>query len=333
MGPIEWQMKHLLYEYDLFSYRIDEHGKDKWRVGTDRGIFLLEKTYEHTAQLYFVAYWLHYLFHRGVRSVIPFCVTKYGEPYIATSEGIYLLYPWIEEANTVQSMPNWEAKVLKEVGRIHRISEQAKEKWRGYAPISLKQIKQRWENGITQIAVVETKQKEWRNELERNIIEDAGYVKQFAEWALQELNKATEKIEEKGLVRVLCHGRIHRRNIIVDTDHHFYFTRFERANFDTPVRDLAIFFRRYAPYYQWSIQKGREWLAAYEAERLLTEEERQLLSCYVLFPEKLVQIARNYMLDPNKKQKQQAGHYIQTWQKHLQLLPKMRRFAFAIARK
>lgn len=334
-GRMEWQAKHLLYEYDLFLRGIDWIRENEWKLDTDHGLFLLKKTDESPAQLYFVASWLHYLHSQGIQSIMPYCITKYGEACIREAEGTYVLQQWVTGAQPIHAIPNWESQVLREVARIHRISAQTDKGWDGYAPVSLEKIKGRWEDGIVHIKKL-AKESEGEGVspgLERTVKESAEHVQHFAEWAIQELEEAAEQIEESALVRVLCHGRIHRRNIIQGIDGQLYLTNFERANLDTPVRDLALFFRRYAPQCQWNIRKGREWLAAYEEERLLTEEERQLLSCYLLFPERLAQVARAYLRDRGEEREQNGRKLLKTWQKHLGFLPKMHQFAFAITQK
>ncbi|MMZ54867.1 Spore coat protein S [compost metagenome] len=335
MELVEWQVKHLLHDYDLYLYGIDEMEKNRWRIETNNGVFLLEKTGEHPTQLYFVASWLHYLYTQGVKSVVPFSVTKYGEPYIATKYGMYTLQPWIDETEAIWHVPEWEAKVLSEVGRIHQVSIQAQVRWRGYAPVSLEQIRQRWKNSIAQITLIAevAEQNHGAEVFEKMVKRSIEQVLHFAEYAVQELSEAAVRLEGRHLMRALCHGRIHRRNIIVGATGAFYITRFERANLDTPVRDLAIFFRRYAPRCEWSIRRGRKWLAAYEEENPLTEEERLLLSCYLLFPERLAHVARTYLNTAEGDREHNVQQWTQTWQKHLRLLSEMHQFALAIKQK
>ena len=335
MERMEWLAKHLLYEYDLFLHQIEERGKDTWRVDTNQGAFLLRRMYEHPVQLYFVASWLHYLYDRGIRSIIPFCVTKYGEPYVFVSGDRYALNLWIEEAEPIRSVPGWEARVLREVGRIHKVSQQAGERWRGYAPVSLEQVKRRWEDSINRMTVVaEAAGGAGRSmEFARTVRGSVEQISLFTDRAMRGLAEVAVKLEGKELARALCHGRLYRRNVIVGTSRKLYLTHFEHANFDVPIRDLAIFFRRYAPYYEWNIQKGQEWLAEYEAERPLTLEERQLLSCYLLFPERLMQLVWSHIRDSEEKREEHARRRTKTWQKHLRLLPKMHRFAFSVIQK
>lgn len=335
MELVEWQAKHLLHDYDLRLYGIDETEKNRWRVETDNGIFLLEKTDEHPTQLYFVASWLHYLYSQGIKSVVPFCVTKYGEPYIATRYGMYVLQPWIEETEAIWRVPEWETRVLREVGRIHQVSIRAQVRWQGYAPVSLEQIRQRWESSIAQVVLIAEMagQHHGTEVFGKMVKKNVEQFLHFAQYAVRELTDATARLERRPLMRVLCHGRIHRRNMIIGAGGAFYITRFERANLDTPVRDLAIFFRRYAPRCGWSIRRGRKWLAAYEEENPLTEEERLLLSCYLLFPERLAHVARTYWNTAGEDRGQSVQQWMQTWQKHLQLLSEMHQFALAIKQK
>jgi spore coat protein YsxE len=335
MKGIEWQAKHLLYEYDLFLHRLLPIGEDSWKVDTDRGSFFLKKTYEHPAQLYFVAYWLQYLHNCGIQSVTPFCMTKYGEPYIVTHEGIHILQPWIKEVKRIRNIPDWGARVLQEMARIHRVSEQAGEHWQGYAPVSLVQVQQRWTEGTRQISRIARVARRPGNTsfFARVVNENEEQVRQFAEWAEQELQEVMSNIAEDTLPQCLCHGRIHRRHVRVGRENQIYFTNFERANFDTPVRDLAIFFRRYGPGCEWNVQRGKRWLSAYEMERPLREEERRLLCCYLLYPERMAQVARTYWENREEEWEQKEQACIRSWRKHLRLLPKMRGFALAMAQK
>ncbi|AMA72095.1 MULTISPECIES: phosphotransferase [Aneurinibacillus] len=332
MENIEQRTKHVLHEYDLRLHNLVQEGQNRWKAETDCGSFWLEVTHEHPLQLNFVASWLRYLSARGVRSVIPFCLTKYGEPCVVTYEGTYLLLPWIEQIAMIKDLPDWDIKVLKEMARIHKISAEAGEQWRGYAPVSLRQVRQRWEEGIARIEEIAEAggKRKTASAFERAVRNSAEQVRQFAEWGIQELEKVAVSSDVLHLSRALCHGRVHSRNILVGAGRQIYFINFERANFDTPVRDVTLFFRRYGPAWEWRKGKGREWLYAYESERCLTKGERRLLACYLMYPERLMELARKYVRASKERREQMEQQQVLAWKKHLRLLPKMHEFALGI---
>ena len=126
-------------------------------------------------------------------------------------------------------------------------------------------------------------------------------------------------------ITTICHGRINRKNIVVGKNKKIYFINFEKATIDTHVKDLALFFRRYAPYIQWDPAVGHDWLVGYNQRFPLTHGEKLLLGCYLLFPEKVI----SEVLQHGKSSLfQQKGFY--QWQKKVEELRGIERFVKTI---
>ncbi|WP_047150603.1 phosphotransferase [Aneurinibacillus tyrosinisolvens] len=327
---MERQAKHFLREYDATLLEMQQITGKLWRLETDRGTFALKETRESPEQLYFVANWLYFLHTAGVRSVIPFQITKYGEPYILTRQGIYMLRPWVQSGAGMELFSDWETSAITEMARIHRASEAAKEHWKGYAPVTLARIRERWKGGVSALHQMLIAPQSGASLFESAVKGSGDYVLRYAVRAVKQLDELQNKgIGEEGLALSLCHGRIHRENIIAGGNGELYFINFDRANLDTPVRDLAIFFRRYAPRRQWDSRVGMNWMRAYESVRPLSHGEKKLLACYLLYPERMMKELSRYTKEERVLPAAEQQH-VYRWQKNLQMLSKTYGFINAI---
>ncbi|WP_027414868.1 phosphotransferase [Aneurinibacillus terranovensis] len=324
---MERQAKHLLYEYDLRPLAIQTNEPEKaWLIKTKKAKYLLKKTEEKPAQIESVANALYFLEKQGMKSILPFCKTKYGESYIHAPKGMFTLIPWDLDGGNSLVPTNWELIVLQEMARIHAVSSDMEKKWTGYGPVALRQIGARWKEGIVRLKAFSSDKSEGQlTPFQRCVAEDLHHVLKPAVHALHKLEELERGIDEdKGLPLSLCHGNIHRKNLLF-SDNRLYFLNYEKANYDTPVRDLALFFRKHLFNYSWDNSRGSRWLAIYNKHRPLSEQEKRLLGCCLLYPERMMSLIERYTRDRPPAQNVEQ-EFIERWQKDVKMLTKIQKF-------
>ena len=329
------QIRHILYEYDLMPLAVEMVGNDTWKVQTDRGMFRLSRQPESEKQLLFIGGWLRRLRQAGIRSVIPYHVTKYGEVAVSVGNSRYIVQPWVQPVCSVRDVAGWEQQLMRQLGRIHQASMTAAEEAAG-ATLAPSIVQQRWLAGIE--AVRELARKHVRTQkgglFASLVCESESYVISVAERAVERLAHIQSTISSSELPSVLCHGRLRARYILAagQTRRHLYLTSFERAGYDVAVRDLTVCMRHCGETAGWDVRKGRRWLTAYEAERRLSEAERELLSCYLLYPEPMMRAAKQCLETPEMS-RAEAERWAYIWRRQLVRLFDMQQFAFDILEK
>lgn len=332
---MEW-VRHILYEYDLTLFAIEAKGNQVWKVQTNRGMFRLSRQMESEEQLVFTNGWLRRLRQSGIRSVIPYSITKYGESVVSTADGRYILQPWIQSVGSVRDVSGWEQQVMRQLGRIHQASAVAARE-ASTTGLTPSVVQKRWIDGMN--AVRELAHQYTRHQkggaFGSLVCESESYVISQVERAVERLGYTISNLAaDEKLPHVLCHGRLRSHYVLAagQDRRHLYLTGFERARYDGAVRDLTVCVRHYGDDVGWNVRLGRRWLAAYETERQLTEAERQLLSCYLLYPEPMMRAAKS-CLDTAGAGRSEMARWMHIWRRQLPRLFAMQQFAFEIIEK
>ncbi|BAU26974.1 spore coat protein YsxE [Aneurinibacillus soli] len=332
---MEW-VRHILYEYDLTLLDVEAKGNHVWKVQTNRGMFRLSRQTESEEQLVFAGGWLRRLRQSGIRRVIPYGITKYGESVVSVADGRYVLQPWIQPVCSVRDVPGWERQVMRQLGQIHQVSAAAAQEAStpGLAPSV---VRKRWLDGMN--AVRELAHQYVRHQkggaFGLLVCESESYVMSMVERAIERLERAISDMSADGEIpHVLCHGRLRSGYVLATGQNRrqLYLTGFERAGYDGAVRDLTVCVRHCGEDAGWNVRLGRRWLGAYEAERQLSETERQLLSCYLLYPEPMMRVAKN-CLETAEVDQSETARWAHIWRRQLTRLFDMQQFAFEIIEK
>lgn len=139
------------------------------------------------------------------------------------------------------------------------------------------------------------REKRQKTEFEYFLLQNFDLFLEKAERVLEGMKEhkelfSEEKIRSQGS---LCHGDLQHHNLLLWEGKGF-FINFEKAVVDSPIRDLALFFRKMMEKNNWSQEMGNHALEAYERIRALTEEEKIQLRYRLSYPEKFRKIANFY---------------------------------------
>ncbi|WP_349408043.1 spore coat protein YsxE [Pseudalkalibacillus sp. SCS-8] len=292
----------ILYYYDLYPEKIESYGKVQ-KITTKRGTFALKETSMDLEQMNWFLHCMERLHELKYDHVIPITPTKYGDPYVLVNNRIYYVTKWYEHDS--QSSLLYEDFIIDELGKLHVNTVKAQTFSEEVVKDSYSGLVRRFEHRqlemerFTEVAERQT----YISPFELRYLSRFHKLMRIAEEAKQKVHDWYRSCEENKRYRsVLCHGRPFRGHVVQDQFGEGHFINFEKAILDTPVRDLAYFFRTAAQYPEWSEQNAIGWLNRYETHLPLLPEEKLLLASYLKFPEPVFATIQTYQGSPDLSQ-------------------------------
>lgn len=128
-----------------------------------------------------------------------------------------------------------------------------------------------------------------RNAFERSFWEQYPHYIAQAKEAVQMIQKQGTQENICGF----CHGDCNQHNLLC-TAAGVRLVNFENLFYGQPVVDLANYLRKILEKNNWSTELGKKLLEAYETQKNLCSEEKQLLRQLLLFPEKFWKVSNHY---------------------------------------
>ena len=143
------------------------------------------------------------------------------------------------------------------------------------------------------------KSKRQKSDFEYFLYQNYDRFLEKSEKTLEEVREHTDYLGEEETLRKgsLCHGDFQHHNVLLGKDGVF-FINFEKYVFDSPMRDLSLFFRKMMEKNNWSKELGLFVLESYQKQRKISEEEKYQLYCRLSYPEKFWKIANFYYNSP-----------------------------------
>ncbi len=293
----------VLYEYDLAHDPVIPVTPNVWKIQSPFGSFALKKSSTDPGQLFNINNQLQRLAAQNFSAVIPFVPNKFGESVIPvqSGQGAYYVTTWIGENLEKTSVQGWETEVLRLIALMHQYTVQVAipsdmlKKWH---VITARRLMRRWMNGLQLLNGFkeQCEREKYPSPFFVAFMANASYIIDTVQQSIEILRLRAEKVDDRDEMRyVLCHGRLHRGNIVRRRNGRLVLIDFDHANMDTPVRDLALFFRRHMPAYDWHTRTADEWLSHYEKIFPLTNDEKHLLAIYFMYPQKIIRCVQTYL--------------------------------------
>lgn len=132
-----------------------------------------------------------------------------------------------------------------------------------------------------------------KNVFEQMIMKETPYFLKQAQNALDLAVNFTAERE-----RYICHGDFHYHNLVFGRQE-TWICQSSRFHFGDQITDLYLFLRKCMEKHSWNWQLARELLEFYQQICPVTKNDRQLLYCLFLFPEKYWK-QLNFYLQSNK---------------------------------
>lgn len=282
------------------NYRLDIEGvkrhKKVMKLTTNRGEYALKETILQDKDDERFIHMLRRLERLGYHKLVPILPTQYGEYTITLDNKVYYLMPWVED-EAFESRETKEEKIISEMGIIHRLTAQKDTFKKDLFEQSTKQLLKKWDMKRLEIErfADEAERKVYPSPYELTFLTNAHFFITLCEQAKEHIEKWHDACLESDTFRtVLCHGHLSRQHVHFTREGKPIILNFERASYDTPSRDLALFCRSAFHYTLWDDEQMMRWFAIYDYHLPLYDEELQLMFAYLSFPEPIYSSMKQY---------------------------------------
>jgi spore coat protein YsxE len=292
------EKEELIYkEYDFYPRKVEQMGKVR-KIVCDRGTFSLKKAAVGQEQLQFLEQCMIYLNKQQFKHYLPFYPNKFGDSYVLYGNEGYYVTPWIEDIVEEKYRGDWEHQMMQCMGELHQLTLGYSDNYVAKkTALSLPVLLQRWHSRLIQMNEYKkfAQNRDIMSPIEATYVANFDYLHELGLRAIRYLKEWKDKENtDKNTRMVLCHGHIHRKNVLHDSGQ-FYLIDFDQMTIDSPARDLALFYRRHLEKaLEGNEDIAFEWLEAYEKEFPLERGEKILLAIYLLFPERVFKEIETY---------------------------------------
>lgn len=293
----------LFHEYDMFAQTIELlKAPNVYKVMTPYGSFVCKRTPTKASKIQFLGGVLRNLQQRGWEGAVPFTYTKYDEPYVEKGTQIYYLSQWQAPAQG-EELPKqgWSEAMVQRLAEMHHLTQNYRfDDTRQIEPL-VNSLLARWQLWLDQLELFATaaQQRAYPSPVDVVFLANHFFIAEQAKAAIRLLGEWQERNRAHTHFRLsIIHGFPHPAHLVVDRTGQARLINFDRAQFDTPVRDLALFFRTY--FHFGGEDEGADHLfASYQNIFPLRPDEIRLLAAFLQYPERMMRDLDQYY---NKKQ-------------------------------
>ncbi len=317
----------VLFHYDLFPEKLEQHGKVK-KVITKRGTFALKEAEMTEDERSWFTHVIQRLSEIGFHQVVPLYPTKFGDYTVQLGSRTYYLMPWF--ASDERNEKAKDEVLLDHLGKIHALTLKEQDFSNEVVEHSYQYLMNRWENRQYEMErfTEEAEQKTYMSPFELTYLSHFHQIMRMTEEAKRRLKDWYDTCQrEKRYRSVLCHGKVSRNHLVFNPTGEGHLLNFEKAVLDTPVRDLAVYFRRAAHQREWTMEEGKFLLDSYEKHVPLLNEERGLLISYLSYPEPVFNAVDLYCSRRNDYSQIEMVHRLES---RIRAMKKIRDFCDAI---
>ncbi|OEF98066.1 hypothetical protein BHF71_03335 [Vulcanibacillus modesticaldus] len=286
---------HIFTEYD-FQVKSVNRIKSVFKIETQFGEYAVKKSKISKVQAERMKNVLEYLENNNY-PVVNLLKNKYGDAFIDLEGSIVYVVKWIDgKPLTLNYYPHL-LKSISMMAQLHKLGFSYHQKVSKTPFVDEIYLRNYWEDRISWLKKYEKKLKKKvsKTTFEHIYLTYIPFLLDWAKEAVEYLNNWVIQYNSiGGLRKTICHGRFHHRNIIITTDDRIKLIDFDHFSMDTPVRDIAFFIRHYIldkENRNWT----QDWLDAYQQLVPLDVAEKKLLAIYLLFPERMIVLAKRYV--------------------------------------
>ncbi|WP_126427959.1 hypothetical protein [Brevibacillus marinus] len=288
----------LFQEYDMFAQTVDVVKEPNvYKAITPFGSFVCKRTAAPPGRLLFMGGVLRHLQQRGWEGAIPYTYTKYDEPFVKRGENLYYLTAWQPSLPVDQvRLPAWGEAALVRLAELHHLTQNYRfDDPRQVEPL-LNALLTRWQDW-------RDKAKRWAADAEHSrypspfelvFLANRAFLLDLADEAIRLLREWRERHRTHAHFRLsIIHGSPQPSHTLIDRSGQVRLINFDRSTFDTPVRDVAMFYRTYFQL-GGTEASASELFEKYATVFPLRPEEITLCSILLLYPERIMRDLETY---------------------------------------
>lgn len=288
----------LLSEYDMFAQMIEVVKEPNvYKALTPYGTFACKRTDAPHGRLRYVSGMLRHLQRRGWEGAVPIAYTKYDEPFVVRDRSTYYLSPWHQGKQEESSNASaWVKPSIERLAELHLYTQNYRyDDPRQVEPL-IDSLLNRWTLWLEGMERHRSNAESlsYPSPFDVVFMANHGYINEMAMTAIQALRNWREAHETYAHFRLsLIHGNPHPSHFLFDKDGKVRLVNFDRAVFDTPVRDLTMFYRSYF-FTLGDEETASSLLRDYSTIFPLQPDEAELLSAFLLYPERIMRDIETY---------------------------------------
>lgn len=282
----------LFQEYDMFAQSIDVIKEPNvFKAETPYGTFICKRSSIPGKRFSQVSDVLRQLQKRGWEGAVPFVYTKYDDPFVQVEDRVYYLTRWQPSNEQWAAQPlAWATPTLERLAEMHHLTQNVHfDDPRQVEPL-IDSLLARWRFWLKQMdAAAETAQgRIYQSPFDVVFLANQGFVADLGNQAIELLTDWRERHETHAHFRLsLIHGYPHPAHTVADRNGRGRLINFDRAVFDTPIRDLTLFYRTY--FQMAGDQAGASQLFHHYASIFpLRPDEIELLAAFLSYPERVM---------------------------------------------
>jgi spore coat protein YsxE len=263
-----------------------------WRVETEDGTFALKKASCSAKKLSFLHQAVEEVRSQGGDALLPWIPTGKGRPFLEERGRAWYATRWSGGVLDPRDAPAEE--LIRQLAVLHRLLEKPADRGKEFRYRAGTGLVERWRGHRERIQEYRSKLKTrgFASPFEQMLSDHADLLDKAFSFAVRGMERFVET--ERGIPPryTLCHGRIHPHNILKG-DRGWIWIDWDHARVDSPVRDLALFFRQFSD----PSEGGSgilSLLEVYEQERKLSRKEKKLLALYLAYPDGIGELLRQY---------------------------------------
>nr|WP_239565325.1 aminoglycoside phosphotransferase family protein [Brevibacillus fulvus] len=266
-----------------------------YKAMTPYGSFVCKRSTAPANRLAFVGNALHHLHQRGWDGAVLPALTKYNEPFVQRGESTYYLTAWLPQQVPLAQWPELMARRLAE---LHQLSQNYRfDDPRQVEPL-IESMLAKWTQWLEQMknCLEIARGRTYPSPVDVVFLANEPFLAEAAATSIQLLREWKERHRTHAHFRLsINHGSPYPPHLLLDRTGSARLINFDRARYDTPTRDLTLYYRTYFQ------QIGDE----EEASRLfeqytnifpLRPEETDLLAIFLHYPERIMRDIEGYYL-------------------------------------
>lgn len=280
-------VKNLIFRHYCMPVLTLKKVRGIYKSTTEQGCYGFKNAKE-MADLPFIHYCSEYIKFRGFPYLPSFIPTLAGELALQYEGETYFLEQWIN-AREFNVASNQFERLAVSLADFHQAA-------RGLIPAK---NSHRYGWGFRPSVLIYCLS--WINEWRKNhpIFQLTGFGQEMLDFLRYRCERAYAYVAKVSFTElygkapdsaVLCHGSLHQKNILIDSNENIWFIDLESLIYAERVLDLAQLLHYHAPTYNWDIKIIRRFIQSYESrlQQPILEEEWRCLLSYLSFPRRLL---------------------------------------------
>ncbi|NGQ94335.1 hypothetical protein G3578_03985 [Brevibacillus sp. SYP-B805] len=282
----------LIQEYDMFAQSVEVlKAPNVYKIKTPYGSYVCKRTNAPPNRLHYISGVLRHLHQRGWEGCVPLTYTKYDEPFVKRGDAVYYLTAWQQSLKPDGMRPaEWAGPTIERLAELHHLTQNFRfDDPRQVEPL-VDSLLNRWEYWLAEMKrqAKAAQSRTYPSPFDVVFLANQAFIGDAAEQAIRLLREWRQRHRTHAHFRLsIIHGYPHPAHLILDRSGQVRLINFDRSVFDSPARDLTLFYRTYF-HLGGDADTASELLRRYSNVFPLRPEEIELTAAFLCFPERVM---------------------------------------------